>query len=249
MSRETSLAVSVSNLGKQFQVHRPTIREWIEGVVHGVKRESFWSLKNISFDVYHGETVGVIGRNGAGKSTLLRILARVFQPTTGSVDIYGELGSLLEIGTGIHPDLTGSENIYLNGAIIGMNRAQVRDRFREIVEFAEIAKFLDSPIKYYSTGMYMRLAFSVAVHFRADILLLDEVLAVGDQAFQKKCINKIRDIQSEGRTLFFVSHDMTQVRDLCQRAILLEKGEILADDDVEVAINRYVDLLSAGNGS
>jgi lipopolysaccharide transport system ATP-binding protein len=183
-----------------------------------------WALKEVSFEVKRGEVVGVIGRNGAGKSTLLKILSRITEPTTGAVDIYGRVGSLLEVGTGFHPELTGRDNIYLNGSIIGMKRAEIRAKFDEIVAFAEIEKFIDTPVKHYSSGMYVRLAFAVAAHLEPEILLVDEVLAVGDAEFQKKCLGKMGDVAKEGRTVLLVSHNMHSITRLCQRGIFLERG-------------------------
>src|ERR1700682_2569479 len=183
--------------------------------------EDFWALKDVSFEVKQGEAVGIIGRNGAGKSTLLKILSRITEPTEGRVTLRGRVASLLEVGTGFHPELTGRENIFLNGAILGMTRLEIRRKFDEIVAFAEIEKFLDTPVKRYSSGMYVRLAFAVAAHLEPDILGVDEVLAVGDANFQRKCLGKMKDVAGHGRTILFVSHDMSAVRRLCRRAILL----------------------------
>jgi len=194
---------------------------------NGSTSEILWALKNVSFDVEVGEVLGVIGGNGAGKSTLLKILNRITEPTSGGVDIYGRVGALLEVGTGFHPELTGRENIFLNGAILGMNRAEIRRKFDEIVAFAEVEKFLDTPVKRYSSGMYVRLAFAVAAHLDPEILLIDEVLAVGDADFQTKCLEKMEDVTAnEGRTVVFVSHDMDAISRLCSRCILLRQGEI-----------------------
>jgi lipopolysaccharide transport system ATP-binding protein len=192
-------------------------------------RSSFNALEDITFDVKAGETVGFIGKNGAGKSTLLKILSRVATPTRGSVHIRGRVSSLLEVGTGFHPELTGRENVYLNGAILGMTKNEIRRKFDEIVAFAEIAEFIDTPVKRYSSGMYVRLAFAVAAHLEPEILIVDEVLAVGDYDFQRKCLGKMKDVRTEGRTVLFVSHNMTAVNNLCARSILLEKGKIMAD--------------------
>jgi lipopolysaccharide transport system ATP-binding protein len=186
----------------------------------------FWALDDVSFEVNHGEVVGIIGRNGAGKSTLLKILSRITDPTRGFAEINGRVGSLLEVGTGFHPELTGRENIYLNGAILGMKRAQIERKFDEIVDFAETEKFLDTPVKYYSSGMHVRLAFAVAAHLEPDILLVDEVLSVGDLAFQKKCLGKMGDVAETGRTVVFVSHQMNQIRRLCERCIWMDSGRI-----------------------
>jgi lipopolysaccharide transport system ATP-binding protein len=199
----------------------------------------------VSFEVFPGEIVGIIGRNGAGKSTLLKILSRIVRPTAGEVDIYGRLGSLLEIGTGFHPDLTGRENVYFNGAIIGMSRSETRRKFDEIVAFAEVEEFLDTPVKHYSSGMYLRLAFAVAAHFEPEILILDEVLGVGDAAFQQKCYRKMKNIIQEGRTIFLVSHDPAAVQRLCRRALLIESGRLKEDGPANTVVKRYLDGVAA----
>ncbi|MEX0774374.1 MAG: ABC transporter ATP-binding protein [Phycisphaeraceae bacterium] len=200
----------------------------------------FWALQDVSFDVARGEVVGIIGHNGAGKSTLLKLLSRITDPTTGQAIIHGRVGSLLEVGTGFHPELTGRENIYLNGAILGMSRHDVRRQFDRIVEFAEVEKFLDTPVKRYSSGMYVRLAFAVAAHLEPDILIVDEVLAVGDAAFQRKCLGRMGEAAREGRTVLFVSHNMTAVKALCQRAVLLQAGRITAQGDTNQVIQHYL---------
>jgi lipopolysaccharide transport system ATP-binding protein len=192
--------------------------------VHDKRVQTFWALHDLNFEVKRGEVVGVIGRNGAGKSTLLKILTRITQPTHGEATIYGRVGSLLEVGTGFHPELTGRENIFLNGAILGMKLAEISRKFDEIVTFAEIEQFLDTPVKHYSSGMYMRLAFAVAAHLDPEILLVDEVLAVGDMQFQKKCLGKMEDVAQTGRTVFLVSHNMTAISALCQRVLYLNQG-------------------------
>ena len=198
-------------------------------VVLGDQVEEFWALKDVSFEVKRGEVLGIIGRNGAGKSTLLKILSRITEPTEGRVTLRGRVASLLEVGTGFHPELTGRENIYLNGAILGMTRAEIRRKFDEIVAFAEVEKFLDTPVKRYSSGMYVRLAFAVAAHLEPEILVVDEVLAVGDAEFQKKCLGKMNSVATvEGRTVLFVSHNMAVVQHLCERVILLKNGVLLA---------------------
>ena len=191
--------------------------------------QEFWALKDVSFEVKQGEVVGLIGRNGAGKSTLLKILTRITEPTEGQAQIRGRVGSLLEVGSGFHPELTGRENVYLNGAILGMKKREIDTKFDEIVAFAEVEEFINTPVKHYSSGMYMRLAFSVAAHLETEVLLVDEVLAVGDMRFQKKCLNKMQDIGKHGRTVLFVSHNMPAIANLCQRAILLDQGKILHD--------------------
>lgn len=199
-----------------------------------------WALKDASFEVKHGEVVGVIGRNGAGKSTLLKILSRITEPTRGYAKIYGRVGSLLEVGTGFHAELTGRENVYFNGAILGMKKAEIDQKFDEIVAFAEIEKFLDTPVKYYSSGMYLRLGFAVAAHLDPEVLLIDEVLAVGDASFQKKCLNKMKDVGQQGRTVLFVSHNMAAVTRLCPRTILLDEGQVLEDGPSPQVVNRYL---------
>jgi len=203
-------------------------------------RESFWGLRDVSFDVREGEVVGIIGSNGAGKSTLLKILSRITDPTFGYCKLRGRSASLLEVGTGFHPDLTGRENIYLNGSILGMSKSEVRARFDEIVAYSEIGKFLDTPVKRYSSGMYVRLAFAVAAHLEPEIMVVDEVLAVGDMAFQKKCLGKMSDVSKSGRTILFVSHNMAAVQNLCGRAIVLGQGRLTFDGSAQEAIDRYV---------
>jgi lipopolysaccharide transport system ATP-binding protein len=199
-----------------------------------------WALRDVSFEVKRGEVVGIIGRNGAGKSTLLKVLSRITEPTTGAVDIYGSVGSLIEVGTGFHPELTGRENIFLNGAILGMRKAEIERKFDEIVAFAEVEKFLDTPVKHFSSGMYIRLAFAVAAHLDPDIMVVDEVLAVGDITFQKKCLNLMQDVGKHGRTVLFVSHNMQAVTRLCQRAIILSDGQILSDGPAPQVTSQYL---------
>lgn len=201
--------------------------------------EEIWALDDVSFEVKHGEVVGIIGRNGAGKSTLLKILSRITEPTRGYVDIYGRVAALLEVGTGFHQELTGRENVYLNGAILGMSRREIDRKFDEIVDFSGVEKFIDTPVKHYSSGMGLRLGFAVAAHLEPEILVVDEVLAVGDAQFQKKCLGKMSDVASEGRTVLFVSHNMAAVSSLCQRGILIEAGKVTADGDVADVINAY----------
>jgi len=251
--------IQVRNLSKRYRVDQlssvnPTLREaFVKAVKSPFERlggrptgraDLLWVLKDISFEVEAGEVLGIIGRNGAGKSTLLKILSRIIKPTSGEVDIYGRVGSLLEIGTGFHPDLTGRENIYLNGAILGMRREEIKRKFDEIVAFAGVAQFLGTPVKHYSSGMYLRLAFAVAAHFEPEILILDEVLAVGDAAFQKKCLEKMKEVSREGRTVFFVSHDLMSVQQLCTRALLLDSGHLLEDGKAETVSANYLRLIS-----
>ena len=206
-----------------------------------MQAQRFWALEDVSFEVNEGEVVGIIGRNGAGKSTLLKVLSRITEPTSGRITMRGRLASLLEVGTGFHPELTGRENIYLNGAILGMTRAEINQKFDEIVDFAGIEKFLDTPVKRYSSGMYVRLAFSVAAHLEPEILVVDEVLAVGDADFQKKCLGKMKDVSGQGRTVLLVSHNMNAIQTLCHRAVLLEKGQVIAaSSNVKHVIDRLL---------
>jgi len=209
-------------------------------------REEFWALKDISFEINKGERIGIIGRNGAGKSTLLKIFSRITEPTEGRITIDGRVSSLLEVGTGFHPELTGRENVFLNGSILGMGKREIEAKFDEIVAFAEVEKFLDTPVKRYSSGMYVRLAFAVAAHLEPDILIVDEVLAVGDAAFQKKCLGKMEDVsKSSGRTIIFVSHNMSAIRSTCNKAIFLEKGKIECHDDIDTVISHYYNIAKA----
>ncbi|MCE9529632.1 MAG: ABC transporter ATP-binding protein [Planctomycetes bacterium] len=206
----------------------------------GEHMRDFWALRDVSFEVKPGEVVGILGRNGAGKSTLLKILSRITEPSSGRAELRGRLGSLLEVGTGFHPELTGRENIFLNGSLLGMSRADIRAQYDDIVSFADIPGFLDTPVKRYSSGMYVRLAFAIAVHLHPDILVLDEVLAVGDAGFQRKCLSKMRDVSHDGRTVLFVSHDMAAVRRLCDRAILISKGRITAEGPANDVVTEYL---------
>jgi lipopolysaccharide transport system ATP-binding protein len=264
-----NIAVRVENLGKLYRIGQivgyKTLRESLTNAVATPFRrlkqaedrrretmasghpssvldrpDTIWALKNVSFEVKHGEAVAIIGKNGAGKSTLLKILARVTTPTEGYAEIHGRVGSLLEVGTGFHPELTGRENIYLNGVVLGMKRAEVKQKFDEIVEFSGVEKFLDTPVKRYSSGMYVRLAFSVAAHLEPDVLIVDEVLAVGDASFQKKCLGKMDDVAREGRTVLFVSHNPVAVRALCSRTILLNQGLIEMDGNTSDVLQHYL---------
>lgn len=203
--------------------------------------EEFWALKDLSFNISEGDRLGIIGRNGAGKSTLLKVLSRISEPTSGKITIKGRVASLLEVGTGFHPELTGRENIFLNGAILGMTRSEIKSKFDEIVDFAEVEKFLDTPVKRYSSGMYVRLAFAVAAHLEPEILIVDEVLAVGDAQFQKKCLGKMDDVsKKDGRTVLFVSHNMDVIANLCNKSIYLKKGELMKYDDTRFVIDNYL---------
>ena len=208
--------------------------------VVNVNPSILWALRNVSFDVKKGEVVGIIGRNGAGKSTLLKILSRITPPARGSIEIHGRSASLLEVGTGFHPELTGRENVYLNGTILGMRKKEVEQKFDEIVEFSGVEKFLDTPVKRYSSGMTVRLAFAVAAHLEPEILIVDEVLAVGDSAFQEKCLSKMQDVGHSGKTVFFVSHNMSAVTRLCERVIMLENGQVIADGPAREIVNDYM---------
>jgi len=205
-----------------------------------VDLEELWALKDVDFEVQQGERIGIIGANGAGKSTLLKVLSRITEPTTGKVRIKGRVSSLLEVGTGFHPELTGRENVFLNGAILGMTRQEIRQKFDEIVAFAELEKFLDTPVKRYSSGMYVRLAFAVAAHLEPEILIVDEVLAVGDASFQKKCLGKMQNVAEGGRTVLFVSHNMEAIRRLCPRTMLIVDGCVLMDDSSEAVVSAYL---------
>src|ERR1700720_274090 len=255
----TDPIITVENLGKKYSLRhlrdqryialRDVLVEKATGLFrrNGKGRttgspstEIFWALKNISFDVKQGEVVGIIGRNGAGKSTLLKILNRITEPTSGGADIYGRVGALLEVGTGFHPELTGRENIFLNGAILGMSRAEIRRKFDEIVAFAEVERFLDTPVKRYSSGMYVRLAFAVAAHLDPEILLIDEVLAVGDAAFQKKCLGKMGEVAREGRTVLFVSHSMAAIEALCSACIMFTGGRLAGRGTPLDVLSQYV---------
>jgi lipopolysaccharide transport system ATP-binding protein len=247
--------IKVEGLSKTYRLGprsgtRPTLREAFAGnfaapFSRTVRRENaedrfLWALRDVSFEVTQGEVIGIIGRNGAGKSTLLKILSRVTKPTSGSADIYGTMGSLMEVGTGFHPDLSGRENIYLNGAILGMKRGEIARKFDEIIAFAEIERFLDTPVKHYSSGMYLRLAFAVAAHLDPEILLLDEVLAVGDTAFQNKCLRKMKEVSRAGRTVLFVSHNMTAIQQMCNRVFLIQSGKLSEEGTASSIITRYL---------
>lgn len=265
-----SPVISVQNLGKKYILSHQSPERYTalrDVIANGAKKtlkkirhlfaeqevdeayEEFWALKDVTFDIQQGDRVGIIGRNGAGKSTLLKILSRITEPTTGQVKIKGQVASLLEVGTGFHPELTGRENIYLNGAILGMSKAEIKKKFDEIVAFAEVEKFLDTPVKRYSSGMYVRLAFAVAAHLESEILIVDEVLAVGDAEFQKKCLGKMQDVGQEGRTVMFVSHLMTAVSSLCNKAIVLDKGKLVLEATPVTAIKRYLDGQSSQQSS
>lgn len=231
--------ISASDVSKRFKVH--TDNSVKERLLSFRKSESheFWPLKGVSFDVAAGETVALIGKNGSGKSTLLKMIGGIIEPTSGSIEYRGRVAALIELGAGFHPDLTGRENIYLNASVLGLTRQEVEDNFDSIVDFSGISEFIDTQVKFYSSGMYVRLAFAVAVHTDPDILIVDEVLAVGDEAFQTKCMDRIRAFQQEGRTIIIVTHSMEQVAELCTRAIFLDNGRIQVDGDIEVAIEEF----------
>src|SRR3954470_1126626 len=261
-------AIRLEGLGKRYVLGRAldpyrTAREALVGAAAGVVRaagslvgrrapaggdDAFWALRDISFEVPHGEALGLIGGNGAGKSTLLKVLTRITAPTTGRATIHGRVGSLLEVGTGFHPDLTGRENVFLNGAILGMKRAEIQRNFDEIVEFAEVSRFIDTPVKRYSSGMQLRLAFAVAAHLEPEVLVIDEVLSVGDLAFQEKCLGRMNEVAGEGRTVLFVSHNLTAVSSLCTRAMLLAGGEKVSEGPTDVVIDDYVRRSRRGEG-
>jgi lipopolysaccharide transport system ATP-binding protein len=256
------LAVRVEGLSKEYRLGGPrepysTLRDrvaklaaapfsaWRGRGARSEQRPPFWALKDVSFDVRPGEVIGIIGRNGAGKSTLLKILSRITEPTEGEVDINGRIGSLLEVGTGFHSELTGRENVYLNGAILGMRRSDIARKFDEIVAFAEVEKFIETPVKHYSSGMYMRLAFAVAAHLDPEVLIVDEVLAVGDADFQQKCLGRMKDIARSGRTVLFVSHHLQSVAQLCSRVIVLAGGSVTYEGEVADGIRMYIQSLRA----
>ncbi|HZZ17176.1 MAG TPA: ABC transporter ATP-binding protein, partial [Candidatus Sulfotelmatobacter sp.] len=261
----SDVAIQCEGLGKQYRIgERERYKALRDVIMDGIKspfrrlrnglrssldpaesESTIWALKDVSFEVKPGEVIGIIGRNGSGKSTLLKILSRITEPTTGRAEIHGRVGSLLEVGTGFHPELTGRENIFLNGAILGMRKTEVTRKFDEIVAFAEVDKFIDTPVKRYSSGMYVRLAFAVAAHMETEILLVDEVLAVGDAQFQKKCFEKFRQISTGGRTIVFVSHNMAALRTVCENAIVLDHGGVADIGEVNIAVDRYLSRLNS----
>lgn len=261
----TSIAIRAEGLGKKYRIRHEQRQPYValrDVLTAKLRRffsasvlrsssvsEDFWALRDVSFEVRHGEVIGIIGRNGAGKSTLLKILSRITEPTEGRVAICGRVGSLLEVGTGFHPELTGRENIFLNGAILGMTRAEIKAKFDEIVAFSEVEKFLDTPVKRFSSGMYVRLAFAVAAHLEPELLVVDEVLAVGDAAFQRKCLGRMAAVAGGGRTVLFVSHNMQAIRTLCTRGIVLSRGRAVYMGDVAACVEHYLASVSGKTGS
>jgi len=249
------VAIRTEGLGKEYRLgagpaRYKTLRDSLVGMVRRARRpvgggEPFWALKDVSFEIRHGDVVGIVGRNGSGKSTLLKILSRVTEPTAGAVEVRGRVGTLLEVGTGFHPELTGRENIFLNGAILGMRRAEIARKFGEIVAFAEVEKFLDTPVKHYSSGMYVRLAFAVAAHLESEVLFVDEVLAVGDVQFQRRCLGRMSELARAGRTVLFVSHNIGVVRSLCTRGLWLSSGQLVEYGPVGEVTNRYLQSILA----
>ena len=260
----SGIALRAEGLGKRYRIgprqRYKTLRDTITEAASAPFRafqskrgsrepEAFWAVKDVSFEIKHGDVAGIIGRNGAGKSTLLKLLSRITAPTAGRAEIHGRVGSLLEVGTGFHPELTGRENIFLNGAILGMRKPEIAARFDEIVAFSEIEKFLDTPVKQYSSGMYVRLAFAIAAHLEPEILIVDEVLAVGDLAFQKKCLGKMNDVSRGGRTVLFVSHNMAAVENLCRRGLVMQQGQLVFDGGLTEAVHHYFDNLAGAAGA
>jgi lipopolysaccharide transport system ATP-binding protein len=262
MDENTPLAISVENVSKKFRLgtfgehHRLTeaISDGFKALLSGNFKtltgdtREFWALENISFQVLKGEVVGIIGHNGAGKSTLLKILSRIVTPTKGRIGVRGRIGSLLEVGTGFHPELTGRENIYLNGAILGMKRSEIRNRFDQIVEFAEVGQFLDTPVKRYSNGMIVRLGFSVAAHMEPDVLIIDEVLSVGDQSFQDRCMGKATELGNQGRAILVVSHNLAAISNICCRALLMDHGSVVLDGPPKQVIEHYLKGMQVDTG-
>jgi lipopolysaccharide transport system ATP-binding protein len=252
--------IKVNGLSKRYRIGgeqssyrtlRETVSQTVRDPLKGFRRNgressTIWALKDVGFEVQPGEVIGIIGRNGAGKSTLLKVLSRITEPTTGRVELYGRVGSLLEVGTGFHPELTGRENIFLNGAILGMKRREIERKFDEIVAFAEVEKFIDTPVKRYSSGMFLRLAFAVAAHLEPEILVVDEVLAVGDASFQKKCLGKMSGVAKQGRTVLFVSHNMGAIQGLCSRAMWLSEGKMVGQGDTNRVVADYMEVAGQG---
>jgi lipopolysaccharide transport system ATP-binding protein len=247
-----AVAIEFENVSKRFILHHARPRSFQELVIGALwrswSREELWALKDVSFEVERGEMLGIIGPNGSGKSTVLKLISRILEPTSGKITVDGKVSALIELGAGFHPDLTGGENVYLNGSILGLSQEEMAARFKEIVDFAELERFIDMPLKIYSSGMYMRLGFAIAINVEPDILLIDEVLAVGDETFQKKCLAKIEEFKQQGKTMVFVSHALETVRKLCDQAIWLEQGEIQSIGNPDKVIYDYLDDLRRKEG-
>lgn len=251
------LAIRTQHLGKKYQVDKlltanhKHLREDLMQMFGAFNKRAlpkeFWALENVNLDIYCGETIGIIGLNGSGKSTLLKLLSRVTWPTTGEIEIFGSVGALLEVGTGFHPELSGRENIYLSGAILGMKKKEVTEHFDEIIAFSEIGDFLDMPVKKYSSGMFLRLAFAIMAHLKSEIFIIDEIIAVGDTPFQEKCLKKMRTIAEEGRTLLLVSHNLDSIKELCSRVLWFEKGHLIDDGPTEIILEKYENQYLAQN--
>lgn len=242
-------AIKLDGISKRFMLHHDRPRSFQDFVINFFHRrngsqEEFWALHDVSFDVQQGETFGIIGPNGSGKSTILKLITRVLEPTTGAITVNGKTSALIELGAGFHPDLTGRENVFLNGSILGIGRKEMERRFDDIVSFAELEQFIDTPVKHYSSGMYMRLGFAVAINVNPDILIIDEVLAVGDLRFQERCLDVMRGFQRDGKTIILVTHDIVTVRSFCTRAMLVYKGSPVEEGDVIQVTDRYVELLT-----
>jgi lipopolysaccharide transport system ATP-binding protein len=233
--------LGMAGSGSLYQSLGMGLKSLLKGRTNSASQKDFWALKDINFEIKEGEVVGIVGRNGAGKSTLLKVMSRITKPSTGRIELNGRIASLLEVGTGFHPELTGRENIFLNGSILGMSRAEIRQKFDEIVDFSGISEFLDTPVKRYSSGMYVRLAFAVAAHLESEILVIDEVLAVGDMEFQKKCLGKMNNVAKSGRTVLFVSHNMGAVKTLCNKGFYLKNGTVLMQGDIDDVVDLYLE--------
>jgi len=253
MNNTSNVVIKVENIGKQYIIGKRedylTLRDKLIELPRQIfkknKKQQFWALKNVSFEIKRGEVLGIIGKNGAGKSTLLKILSRITEPTVGKITMQGRVASMLEVGTGFNPELTGRENIYLNGAILGMSSKAIREKFDDILEFSGVGKFIDTPVKHYSSGMQVRLAFAVSAHLESDIMIIDEVLAVGDQEFQKKCLGKMGNLTKSGRTIIFVSHNMTSIQNLCTSVLLVDHGNIISHGQTNKMIKKYLTMYSS----
>ena len=244
MSNNSNISIHVTQLSKKYEIgstQKDTLSESLTSIFKASDKEDFWALKEVSFDIHRGEVVGIIGKNGAGKSTLLKVLSKITKPTSGRVELYGRIASLLEVGTGFHPELNGRENIFLNGSLLGLSRKEIKERLDDIIEFSGIGNFIDTPVKKYSSGMYVLIAFSVAAHLNPEILLIDEVLAVGDHAFQQKCLGKMEEVASSGRTVLLVSHNLEVIENLCSKTIWIDNGQLAFYGDTREAIRLYLD--------